>query len=63
MKKYLSSAVLSCETVEELSAAEKVLDERGYWYEIFEDSLTVEVCHRLSLQEWDKLISDIENNK
>lgn len=63
MKHYLSNVVLSCETVEELSAAEKALDERGYEYEIFEDSLEVEVYHGLSPQEWDNLISDIENNK
>lgn len=61
MTRELSNVVLHCTTPGELLTAQKVLQEKNYPHEVFEDLNCLEVYVSLTAQEWDNLITEIEN--
>lgn len=61
MTRELSNVVLYCTAPGELLTAQKVLQEKNYPFEVFEDLNAVEVYVGMTAQKWDELITEIEN--
>ena len=61
MTRELSNVVLYCTTPVELLVAQKVLQEKCYPFEVFEDLNAVKVYIGMTAQKWCELITEIED--